>query len=124
MLRQGRPGCKFIMAAFMTYFHIHVRYKVSPVDCRNFADVRRKDGKAVLVQAASVSIHGPHGQHIENIHLRPYSSEEQFWDELSSEPYAKLIDKAAEFLDNSGGQGDDVMVFIRSAVSNVYSVML
>ncbi|KZT09156.1 Arginase/deacetylase [Laetiporus sulphureus 93-53] len=71
-----------------------------------------EDGKAALVQAASVSIHGPHGQHIQNIHLRPYSSKEQFWDELYSGPYAKLIGKAAEFLDSSGGQGDDVMVFI------------
>ncbi|KAH9936423.1 Arginase/deacetylase [Fomitopsis serialis] len=66
-----------------------------------------EDGKLELVQAASVSIHGPHGQHIENVHLRPYSSEKQFHDELYTGPYSKLLSKAAEFLDETGGPGDD-----------------
>ncbi|KZT65820.1 Arginase/deacetylase [Daedalea quercina L-15889] len=71
-----------------------------------------EDGKPELVQAASVSIHGPHGQHIENVHLRPYSSEQQFWDELYARLYSKLLIKAGEFLDGTGGPGDDVLVFI------------
>ena len=31
-----------------------------------------------MVQAASTSIHDSHGQHIENIHLQVYSSNEHF----------------------------------------------
>jgi len=79
-------------------------------------NLRGQDGKLELVQAASVSIHGPHGQHIENVHLRPYSSEKQFYDELYTGPYSKLLSRAAEFLDETGGPGDDVLVFIRSVL--------
>ncbi|KAJ8591919.1 Arginase/deacetylase [Rhizopogon salebrosus TDB-379] len=71
-----------------------------------------EDGKMSLVQAASTSIHGPHGQHIENIHLQTYDSEPYFWDILYKERYSALLRKAAEFLDSTGGPGDDVMVFI------------
>ncbi|TFY68724.1 hypothetical protein EVJ58_g841 [Rhodofomes roseus] len=71
-----------------------------------------EDGKMELVQAASVSIHGPHGQYIENVHLKPYSSEEHFWDELYAGPYSKLLGKAGDFLDETGGPGDDVLIFI------------
>jgi hypothetical protein len=66
------------------------------------------------VQAASVSLHGPHGQHIENVHLEPYSSEDQFWNKLYCGPYSRLLNKAKEFVENTGGAGDDLMVFIRS----------
>ena len=76
-----------------------------------------QDGKAGLVQAASVSIHNAHGQHIENIHLEPYSSEEQFWEVLYNHKYRRLLKKAVEFLTETGGPGDDVLVFIRSAPS-------
>ncbi|KAI1790191.1 Arginase/deacetylase [Ganoderma leucocontextum] len=71
-----------------------------------------EDGKAELVQAASVSIHGPHGQYIENVHLRPYVSSEDFWENLYPGPYSHLLKKAGEFLDNTGGAGDDVLLFI------------
>ncbi|KAI0927007.1 hypothetical protein AcW1_007629 [Taiwanofungus camphoratus] len=71
-----------------------------------------EDGKTELVQAASVSIHGPHGQYIENIHLRTYNSEKEFWEQLYTGPYAKLIEKAGGFLEKTGGAGDDVLVFI------------
>ena len=74
----------------------------------------RQDGKAELVQAASVSLHGPHGQHIENIHLQPYTSDEHFFDVLYKEQYSKLLKKAGEFIEGSGGKGDDVLIFIRS----------
>ena len=76
-----------------------------------------KDGKASLIQAASVSIHQSHGQHIENVHLQTYTSEQQFWDVLYKEEYSKLFTKAVEFLKSTGGPGDDVMIFIRSAFS-------
>ncbi|CCL99724.1 uncharacterized protein FIBRA_01746 [Fibroporia radiculosa] len=71
-----------------------------------------EDGKPELVQAASVSIHGPHGQYIENVHLTPYNSENQFWTELYAGPYSSLLGKAGEFLETTGGPGDDVLVFI------------
>ncbi|KAG2344392.1 Arginase/deacetylase [Suillus weaverae] len=71
-----------------------------------------EDGKASFVQAASTSIHGPHGQHIENIHLQTYSSETYFWDVLYKEQYTMLLKRASQFLDSTGGPGDDVMVFI------------
>ena len=72
-----------------------------------------QDGKPALVQAASVSIHKSHGQYIENVHLQTYTSEQHFWDVLYREQYSKILKKAEEFLDGTGGPGEDVMVFIR-----------
>ncbi|KAJ7618768.1 Arginase/deacetylase [Roridomyces roridus] len=70
-----------------------------------------EDGKAVLVQAASVSIHGAHGQHIENVHLETYTSPEH-WEVLYKERYSRILRRAEEFLDKTGGPGEDVLVFI------------
>lgn len=72
-----------------------------------------QDGKPELVQAASVSLHGAHGQHIENVHLQTYTSEDHFWTDLYPKHYSRLLRKAEEFLDSTGGPGDDVIVFIR-----------
>jgi histone deacetylase HOS3 len=66
------------------------------------------------VQAASVSIHGFHGQYVENIHLQAYASEDDFWDVLYKEQYNKLLEKAVDFIHQTGDKVDDVMVFIRS----------
>jgi hypothetical protein len=66
-----------------------------------------------MVQAASVSIHGPHGQYIENVHLEPFESEEQFWNVHYREAYSKLLNKAEEFVKSTGGASDDTLVFIR-----------
>ena len=74
-----------------------------------------QDGKLNLIQAASVSIHKSHGQYIENVHLQEYRSEEHFWDVLYKHEYSKVLRRAEEFLDGTGGPGDDVMIFIRSA---------
>lgn len=71
-----------------------------------------EDGKIELVQAASVSIHGPHGQYIENVHLEPYESEEQFWRSLYERAYSRLLKKAQQFLESTGGKSDETMVFI------------
>jgi hypothetical protein len=73
----------------------------------------RKDGKLELVQAASVSIHGSHGQHIENIHLQPYASEDHFWNVLYKKTYCKILTKAEEFLRQSGSV-EDTLILIRS----------
>lgn len=75
-----------------------------------------QDGKLDLVQAASVSIHGMHGQHIENVHLLPYATEDEFWETLYKTKYSRLISTAADFVNNTGGPGSDVIVFIRSAL--------
>ncbi|KAI9443126.1 Arginase/deacetylase [Lactarius indigo] len=72
-----------------------------------------EDGKLDMVQAASVSIHGPHGQYIENVHLEPFESEEQFWDVHYRGAYSKLLSKAEDFVKNTGGaSSDDTLVFI------------
>lgn len=65
-----------------------------------------------MVQAASTSIHGPHGQYIENIHLQKYDSLAHFWDDLYPR-YLALLRRARDFLDETGGPGDDVIIFIR-----------
>ncbi|KAJ6585574.1 histone deacetylase complex protein [Mycena capillaripes] len=70
-----------------------------------------EDGKTELVQAASVSIRGSHGQYIENVHLEEYTSVEH-WEKLYTEQYSKILRKAEEFLDRTGGPGKDVLVFI------------
>lgn len=72
-----------------------------------------QDGKPELVQAASVSIHGPHGQFIENIHLEPYTTEEEFHGQLYEGKYAQLFKKARNFIQATGGVKDDTLVFIR-----------
>ncbi|KAJ3573753.1 hypothetical protein NP233_g2224 [Leucocoprinus birnbaumii] len=71
-----------------------------------------EDGSPALVQAASVSIHKSHGQYIENIHLQTYESEDHFWNVLYKEQYSRLITRAGEFLEETGGAGEDVLVFI------------
>jgi len=76
-------------------------------------DYHGQDGKAEIVQAASVSLHGPHGQYIENVHLQPYTSDKHF-EVLYEGQYSKLLKKAEEFVKGTGGKGDDALVFIRS----------
>ncbi|KAL4081007.1 arginase deacetylase [Scleroderma citrinum] len=70
-----------------------------------------EDGKPEMVQAASTSIHGAHGQHIENIHLQRYDTSEHFWDVLYP-TYLTLLQRARDFLDNTGGPGDDILILI------------
>ncbi|KXN84336.1 Histone deacetylase HOS3 [Leucoagaricus sp. SymC.cos] len=71
-----------------------------------------EDGDAALIQAASVSIHKSHGQYIENIHLQTYESGTHFWEVLYKQQYSRLIRRADEFLEETGGPGADVLVFI------------
>jgi len=99
----------------MIFFHILAKCDFFIYLGLRFDCMYIKDGKASLIQAASVSIHQSHGQYIENVHLQTYTSEQHFWDVLYREQYSKLFTKAIEFLDATGGAGDDVMVFIRSA---------
>lgn len=56
-----------------------------------------EDGDPALVRDASVSISGLHGQFIENVHLQPYTTHQDFWERLYPQ-YRKLFSKALEFL--------------------------
>ena len=60
-----------------------------------------------------MSIHGPHGQYIENVHLEKYSSTEDFFDRLYDGPYKKLLEKAEKFVKETGSSNNDTLVFIR-----------
>jgi len=73
-------------------------------------DVADQDGKLELIQAASTSLRGPHGQWIENIHLLPYENDEEFFEKLYPR-YQQLIERASDFLE-AEGQGEEVLVFI------------
>jgi histone deacetylase HOS3 len=75
---------------------------------------RYQDGKPSLVQAASTTIRGSHGQYIENIHLQTYESDNHF-QKLYEDEYSKLLSSASRFLDDTGGPGSDVLFFIRLA---------
>ncbi|KAJ8514988.1 hypothetical protein ONZ45_g7525 [Pleurotus djamor] len=54
-----------------------------------------EDGKLELVQAAS-----------------KYTSEDHFWNDLYPNRYRRIMHKAKDFLDTTGGPGEDVMIFI------------
>ncbi|THG97089.1 hypothetical protein EW026_g4841 [Hermanssonia centrifuga] len=69
-----------------------------------------EEGKADAIKDASISIGGQYGQWIENIHLRPYQSDEQFWLDYES-LYSKIFEKAAAFVENAA-KGEEVMVFL------------
>lgn len=69
-----------------------------------------EDGDATLVRDASVSIAGAHGQFIENMHLEPYGTHEEFWTKLYPR-YRALFAKAEKFL-QLDPQDTNVPVFI------------
>lgn len=78
-----------------------------------------QDGDAQMVQAASTNLSGAHGQYIENIHLEPYSSEEDFFIRLYPAYHQRLFGGAVSFLERTSGphsSADDTMIFIRSVV--------
>lgn len=64
--------------------------------------------------AASVKIAGAHGQHIENVHLEPYNSLDEFW-KLYEGSYARVLGQAEHFCKSSGAKPENTLVFIRCA---------
>ncbi|KZV90022.1 Arginase/deacetylase [Exidia glandulosa HHB12029] len=70
-----------------------------------------EDGKASLVAAASVHLAGAHGQHIENVHLEPYESLDEFW-KLYEGPYARLLRQAEHFVKSTNAVPEKTLVFI------------
>lgn len=99
------------MAVSMMFYPILARFSTHflPLTCLIHCV---QDGNATIVQAASVSLHGPHGQHIENVHLLPYASDTDFWDRLYCGPYARLLQTAEAFLNDDKDSGE-AMLFIR-----------
>ena len=74
-----------------------------------------QEGKPELIADASRSVSGEEGQWLENIHLKPYTHEHEFWSDYETR-YRHLITKATEFIYKTGGLvQDDVMVFMRYA---------
>ncbi|CED82375.1 Histone deacetylase complex, catalytic component HDA1 [Phaffia rhodozyma] len=69
-----------------------------------------EDGNAERVKDASVSL-AAHGQFIENIHLSPYNSPNDFYDRCYPR-YKVLLDKAQQFLLKTGGVPEKTLVFI------------
>ncbi|KAJ4482154.1 Arginase/deacetylase [Lentinula aciculospora] len=70
-----------------------------------------EDGTPSIVQAASTSISGAHGQWIENVHLQNYQ-EGGFWN-LYQQDYKQIIRKAEEFIQSTAAEyNKDVLVFI------------
>ncbi|KZT60610.1 Arginase/deacetylase [Calocera cornea HHB12733] len=69
-------------------------------------------GDLALTQAASISIHGAHGQHIENIHLEPYMSDTDFWGRLYPEKYSQLLKKADDFFQTTGADPEKSLIFV------------
>ncbi|KIK69544.1 hypothetical protein GYMLUDRAFT_212124 [Collybiopsis luxurians FD-317 M1] len=70
-----------------------------------------EDGTPSLVQAASISIAGAHGQWVENVHLQNYDGD-GFWD-LYEKDYKQIIRKAEKFVQATAtSDNEDVLVFI------------
>ncbi|KAG8907450.1 hypothetical protein FRB99_004245 [Tulasnella sp. 403] len=70
------------------------------------------DGNPELVRDASVSLHGAHGQFIENVHLEQYTSDEDFHATLYPTYCNRLFDAAKKFLKSSAATADKTLVFI------------
>lgn len=92
--------------------------EVSPVVTflKRLSDSAHMQGaKEEIIADASKSVSDVEGQWIENVHLRPYKVDQQFWDDYKPH-YSRLFDKAAEFIHSTGGTAtDDVIVLMRWA---------
>lgn len=115
----AKPGPQIFYGSLHDVLSYPCEVSTSPKSCFQAENqgsnccISFQDGKAELVQAASVSIHGPHGQYVENIHLQTYKSNEEFWEKLYKPRYSQLLQKAENFIQETGGAGNDVLVFIR-----------
>ena len=73
-------------------------------------------GNADLIHDASLQLHGTDGEWIHNVHIMQYRNEPEFWKHYK-ERYTSLFSRAEQFIKSTGGAGDDVMVFIRFAMT-------
>ncbi|GAA5997365.1 histone deacetylase [Rhodotorula paludigena] len=76
-----------------------------------------EDGDPALVQAASLNLAGGHGQWISNVHLEPWSTEEEFYRELYPKYRDGLLGSAEEFCRRAPGgiEASDKTLLIVSA---------
>ncbi|KAE9400423.1 Arginase/deacetylase [Gymnopus androsaceus JB14] len=74
-----------------------------------------EDGTLSLVQAASMSIAGAHGQWIENVHLQKYE-EGGFW-ELYERDYKSIIRKAENFVQSTATDDNEEVLHEYSSMS-------
>ncbi|GAA5844995.1 hypothetical protein JCM11251_003175 [Rhodosporidiobolus azoricus] len=76
-----------------------------------------EDGDPSLVQAASLSLSGGHGQWISNVHLESYVDEEEFHRVIHPKYREGLLGRAEEFCRKTGGsdgetQGEKTLVIV------------
>lgn len=69
-----------------------------------------QDGDLDLIRDASVNLAG-HGQYIQNIHLQPYSSEEDFYERIYP-LYLALLEKALVFMRETEADPERTVLFI------------
>ncbi|TYJ53237.1 hypothetical protein B9479_006160 [Cryptococcus floricola] len=69
-----------------------------------------EDGDLDLIRDASISL-AAHGQHIENIHLKPYASEADFYERIYP-LYLALLDKARVFMEEEEARPGSTVIFI------------
>ncbi|WVO20479.1 uncharacterized protein IAS62_001776 [Cryptococcus decagattii] len=69
-----------------------------------------EDGDLDLIRDASISL-AAHGQYIENIHLKPYTSEADFYERIYP-LYLALLDKAKIFMEETEANPERTIVFI------------
>ncbi|KAL0253699.1 hypothetical protein I308_101075 [Cryptococcus tetragattii IND107] len=69
-----------------------------------------EDGDLDLIRDASISL-AAHGQYIENIHLKPYTSEADFYERIYP-LYLALLDKAKVFMEETEANPERTIVFI------------
>ncbi|EKM52217.1 uncharacterized protein PHACADRAFT_164147 [Phanerochaete carnosa HHB-10118-sp] len=66
--------------------------------------------------SASLVARGADGQWVENIHMQPYTSEEEFWEHYEQR-YVTLIERASEFVASTQASVEKTMVFISCGFS-------
>lgn len=84
--------------------------------------VVEQDGDPALTQAASTTLVGAHGQYIENVHLEPYTGDDDFFARLYPAYRERLLGGAARFLAQTAellSSPNDTMIFVRYAIASV-----
>ncbi|GAA6059615.1 hypothetical protein JCM10212_005114 [Sporobolomyces blumeae] len=71
-----------------------------------------ESGDPALISAASLNISGGHSQYISNVHLEPYSTEDDFQARLWETYWRGLGGKAEEFLEKTFAQDDETLVIV------------
>ncbi|GJE96971.1 arginase/deacetylase [Phanerochaete sordida] len=73
-------------------------------------------GDEAKTAAASLSVQGEGGQWIENIHLQPYASDDEFWAHYEDR-YVGLIERAEQFIAQTQAKPEKTMVLMSCGFS-------